>query len=91
MHDLLQHCPRLTHLSVTGVQAFLREDITAFCREAPSGKHSHFWPHLPPSLISPLVSPISPFHYPSSLSLFTFFHTNVIRISTTSSNLTKFN
>ncbi|KAI9887532.1 MAG: SCF ubiquitin ligase complex subunit [Watsoniomyces obsoletus] len=41
VHDLLQHCPRLTHLSVTGVQAFLREDITAFCREAPSEFTDH--------------------------------------------------
>ncbi|KAL1986263.1 hypothetical protein VTN96DRAFT_6631 [Rasamsonia emersonii] len=35
IHALLNHCPRLTHLSLTGVQAFLREDLTAFCREAP--------------------------------------------------------
>ncbi|KAL1974037.1 hypothetical protein VTN31DRAFT_5597 [Thermomyces dupontii] len=35
IHALLNHCPRLTHVSVTGVQAFLREDLTAFCREAP--------------------------------------------------------
>jgi F-box and leucine-rich repeat protein GRR1 len=32
---LLNHCPRLTHLSLTGVQAFLREDLTIFCRNAP--------------------------------------------------------
>ena len=31
----MHHCPRLTHLSLTGVQAFLREDLTAFCRDAP--------------------------------------------------------
>lgn len=31
----MQYCPRLTHLSLTGVQAFLREDLTRFCREAP--------------------------------------------------------
>ncbi|CRG85834.1 SCF E3 ubiquitin ligase complex F-box protein grrA [Talaromyces islandicus] len=36
IHDLLNHCPRLTHLSLTGVQAFLREELTAFCRDAPS-------------------------------------------------------
>jgi F-box and leucine-rich repeat protein GRR1 len=36
IHELLNHCPRLTHLSLTGVQAFLREELTAFCREAPS-------------------------------------------------------
>ncbi|EEH19852.1 SCF E3 ubiquitin ligase complex F-box protein grrA [Paracoccidioides brasiliensis Pb03] len=35
IHSLLNNCPRLTHLSLTGVQAFLREDLTAFCREAP--------------------------------------------------------
>lgn len=32
---LLNSCPRLTHLSLTGVQAFLREDLSAFCRDAP--------------------------------------------------------
>ena len=35
IHALLHHCPRLTHLSLTGVQAFLREDLTRFCRDAP--------------------------------------------------------
>lgn len=35
IHELLQYCPRLTHLSLTGVQAFLREDLTRFCRDAP--------------------------------------------------------
>ncbi|EAS32830.3 SCF E3 ubiquitin ligase complex F-box protein grrA [Coccidioides immitis RS] len=35
IHQLLNHCPRLTHLSLTGVHAFLREELTAFCREAP--------------------------------------------------------
>ncbi|KAI4192300.1 MAG: hypothetical protein LQ346_004372 [Caloplaca aetnensis] len=36
IHALLDRCPKLTHLSLTGVQAFfLREDLTAFCREAP--------------------------------------------------------
>lgn len=34
--QLLLNCPRLTHLSLTGVQAFLRDDLTRFCREAPS-------------------------------------------------------
>lgn len=32
---LLTTCPRLTHLSLTGVQAFLREDLHQFCRDAP--------------------------------------------------------
>jgi hypothetical protein len=36
IHELLQYCPRLTHLSLTGVQTFLREDLTRFCRPAPS-------------------------------------------------------
>ncbi|OKL60306.1 SCF E3 ubiquitin ligase complex F-box protein grrA [Talaromyces atroroseus] len=36
IHALLNYCPRLTHLSLTGVQAFLHEDLTAFCRDAPS-------------------------------------------------------
>ncbi|KAA6408027.1 MAG: SCF E3 ubiquitin ligase complex F-box grrA [Lasallia pustulata] len=36
VHALLKKCPKLTHLSLTGVQAFfLREDLTHFCREAP--------------------------------------------------------
>lgn len=34
---LLNSCPRLTHLSLTGVQAFLREDLEAFSRDAPHG------------------------------------------------------
>ncbi|KAL2866701.1 uncharacterized protein BJX67DRAFT_372403 [Aspergillus lucknowensis] len=32
---LLNSCPRLTHLSLTGVASFLREELTRFCREAP--------------------------------------------------------
>ncbi|KAK3308364.1 uncharacterized protein B0T15DRAFT_106438 [Chaetomium strumarium] len=32
---LLNSCPRLTHLSLTGVQAFLREDLEGFSRDAP--------------------------------------------------------
>lgn len=35
---LLNSCPRLTHLSLTGVQAFLRQDLEQFCRDAPPGK-----------------------------------------------------
>lgn len=35
---LLNACPRLTHLSLTGVQAFLRHDLEQFCRDAPAGK-----------------------------------------------------
>ncbi|EGV60932.1 RNI-like protein [Yamadazyma tenuis ATCC 10573] len=32
---LLKTCPRLTHLSLTGIQAFLRREITQYCREPP--------------------------------------------------------
>ncbi|KAJ5678997.1 hypothetical protein N7462_007241 [Penicillium macrosclerotiorum] len=35
IRPLINNCPRLTHLSLTGVHAFLDEDLTAFCREAP--------------------------------------------------------
>lgn len=59
IHALLNQCHRLTHLSLTGVQAFLREDLTAFCREAPPGTYiytsrspipSHPSPTFPPPL-----------------------------------------
>ncbi|KAE8352031.1 hypothetical protein BDV28DRAFT_158244 [Aspergillus coremiiformis] len=36
IHALLNNCPRLTHLSLTGVQEFLRNELTKFCREAPA-------------------------------------------------------
>ncbi|QSZ35417.1 hypothetical protein DSL72_008287 [Monilinia vaccinii-corymbosi] len=32
---LLKSCPKLTHLSLTGVQAFLRLEFEQFCRDAP--------------------------------------------------------
>ncbi|KAM0323928.1 hypothetical protein ACHAQA_008509 [Verticillium albo-atrum] len=32
---LLNYCPRLTHLSLTGVTAFLREEFSKFCRPPP--------------------------------------------------------
>lgn len=38
---LLNNCPRLTHLSLTGVQAFLHERLTAFCRPAPAEFNDH--------------------------------------------------
>ncbi|KAK3077317.1 hypothetical protein LTS18_010596 [Coniosporium uncinatum] len=41
IHHLLNNCPRLTHLSLTGVQAFLREDLLVFCREAPPEFNDH--------------------------------------------------
>lgn len=37
----MNNCPRLTHLSLTGVQAFLRDDLLAFCREAPAEFNDH--------------------------------------------------
>jgi F-box and leucine-rich repeat protein GRR1 len=39
--SLLNNCPRLTHLSLTGVQGFLREDLLVFCREAPPEFNHH--------------------------------------------------
>jgi F-box and leucine-rich repeat protein GRR1 len=36
---LLNSCPRLTHLSLTGVAAFQRDDFQAYCRVAPAGKY----------------------------------------------------
>ncbi|KAI9806296.1 MAG: hypothetical protein M1825_006411 [Sarcosagium campestre] len=41
IHALLANCPRLTHLSLTGVQEFLREELTVFCREAPAEFTDH--------------------------------------------------
>ncbi|KAL5116858.1 SCF ubiquitin ligase complex subunit [Pleosporales sp. CAS-2024a] len=41
IHALLNNCPRLTHLSLTGVQAFLRDDLLVFCREAPPEFNEH--------------------------------------------------
>ncbi|KAI1827529.1 RNI-like protein [Xylaria intraflava] len=39
---LLNCCPKLTHLSLTGVQAFFtREDLATFCREAPPDFTEH--------------------------------------------------
>lgn len=37
---LLNSCPRLTHLSLTGVAAFQRDDFQPFCRQAPAGEFS---------------------------------------------------
>ncbi|KAI9679878.1 MAG: SCF ubiquitin ligase complex subunit [Caeruleum heppii] len=41
VRELLKYCPRLTHLSLTGVQAFLREDLIEYCREAPAEFTDH--------------------------------------------------
>ncbi|KAF2432036.1 RNI-like protein [Tothia fuscella] len=38
---LLNNCPRLTHLSLTGVQAFLHDEFTVFCRPAPDEFNDH--------------------------------------------------
>lgn len=35
---LLENCQKLTHLSLTGVNAFLRPDLEQYCRDAPIGK-----------------------------------------------------
>ncbi|KAJ6119994.1 SCF ubiquitin ligase complex subunit [Penicillium sp. IBT 18751x] len=35
IRPLINNCPRLTHLSLTGVPAFMEDNLTAFCREAP--------------------------------------------------------
>lgn len=40
---LLNSCPRLTHLSLTGVAAFQREDFQAYCRQAPAGEYFLFF------------------------------------------------
>lgn len=39
--QLLMSCPKLTHLSLTGVQAFLRPDILKFCRQPPADFNSN--------------------------------------------------
>jgi len=41
---LLNYCPRLTHLSLTGVPAFLRRDLAVFSRDAPPGMFSSLNP-----------------------------------------------
>jgi hypothetical protein len=41
IHALLQSCPRLTHLSLTGIRAFLRGDITQYCRDPPTDFNEH--------------------------------------------------
>ncbi|KIW06372.1 uncharacterized protein PV09_02828 [Verruconis gallopava] len=38
---LLNNCPRLTHLSLTGVQAFLHDEFTIFCRDPPPEFNDH--------------------------------------------------
>lgn len=41
IYTLLNNCPRLTHLSLTGVQAFLREELLMYCRPAPDEFNEH--------------------------------------------------
>jgi F-box and leucine-rich repeat protein GRR1 len=38
---LLNNCPKLTHLSLTGVQAFLLDELLSFCRDAPPEFNDH--------------------------------------------------
>lgn len=40
---LLNSCPRLTHLSLTGVAAFQRDDFQPYCRQAPPGMYLRDW------------------------------------------------
>ena len=57
IHALLNQCPKLTHLSLTGVQAFfLREDLIKFCREAPPGTDAPKFIYLPFDSISLLTA-----------------------------------
>lgn len=35
IYCLLKTCPRLTHLSLTGISAFLRREFTQYCRDPP--------------------------------------------------------
>ncbi|KAH3679172.1 hypothetical protein WICMUC_001183 [Wickerhamomyces mucosus] len=41
IYQLLLACPRLTHLSLTGISVFLRDDILRFCRSPPSDFNEH--------------------------------------------------
>lgn len=38
---LLDSCPRLTHLSLTGVPSFMRPELTQFCRDPPPDLTQH--------------------------------------------------
>jgi hypothetical protein len=41
IRSMLINCPRLTHLSLTGVPDFLREDLVGFCRPPPQEFNPH--------------------------------------------------
>lgn len=76
IYELLMACPRLSHLSLTAVPSFLRPDITAFCRTAPSdfsdnqrqifcvfsGKGVHKLRHYLMSLTTPTSGPQTDLH-----------------------------
>ncbi|EGW31050.1 protein required for glucose repression and for glucose and cation transport [Spathaspora passalidarum NRRL Y-27907] len=38
---LLKSCPKLTHLSLTGISSFLRREITQYCRDPPPDFNEH--------------------------------------------------
>lgn len=38
---MLINCPRLTHLSLTGIHEFIRRDISEYCREPPPEFNDH--------------------------------------------------
>ena len=38
VRTMLRNCPQLTHLSLTGVPPFLRDDLLRFSKDAPKGK-----------------------------------------------------
>jgi hypothetical protein len=38
---LLNNCPRIAHLSLTGITAFLRDELLCFCRESPPNFTEH--------------------------------------------------
>lgn len=41
IYKLLKSCPKLTHISLTGISQFLRPDITSYCRDPPSEFNQH--------------------------------------------------
>ncbi|GME76278.1 unnamed protein product [Ambrosiozyma monospora] len=41
IYKLLKSCPKLTHISLTGVSPFLRPDITRYCRDPPQEFNAH--------------------------------------------------
>lgn len=41
IYYLLKSCPKLTHLSLTGINSFLRREITQYCRDPPPDFNEH--------------------------------------------------